>query len=54
MKKPFVGNCVFFRPQENQVIHGKCGGYCGTCVPEHHNGLKLDLLPPQPSPSQPP
>ena len=32
--------------QENQVIHGKCGGYCGTCVPEHHNGLKLDLMPP--------
>ena len=34
------------RESENQVIHGKCGGYCGTCVPEPHNGLKLDVLPP--------
>ena len=32
--------------QENQVLQGKCGGYCGTCVPEPHHGLKLDLLPP--------
>ena len=37
---------LLFSLQENQVINGKCGGYCGTCVPEPHNGLKLDLLPP--------
>lgn len=30
----------------NQVLYGKCGGYCGTCVPEPHIGLKLDPLPP--------
>jgi len=34
------------RVSDNQVIYGKCGGYCGTCVPEPHTGLKLDLLPP--------
>jgi len=33
------------RIQDNQVIYGKCGGYCGTCEPEHHKGLKLDVLP---------
>ena len=32
--------------QDNQVLYGKCGGYCGTCVPEPHVGLKLDPLPP--------
>jgi len=33
------------RIQENQIIYGKCGGYCGTCEPEHYRGLKLDVLP---------
>jgi len=33
------------RVQDNQIIYGKCGGYCGTCVPEHHVGLKVDVLP---------
>ena len=31
--------------QDNQIIYGKCGGYCGTCEPEHYKGLKLDVLP---------
>jgi len=33
------------RIQDNQIIYGKCGGYCGTCEPEHYKGLKLDVLP---------
>ena len=24
---------------------GKCGGYWGTCKPEHYKGLKLNVLP---------
>ena len=31
--------------QDNQIIYAKCGGYCGTCEPEHYKGLKLDVLP---------
>ena len=31
--------------QGNQIIYGKCGGYCGTCEPEHYKGLKLDVMP---------
>ncbi|XP_071745117.1 A disintegrin and metalloproteinase with thrombospondin motifs 9 isoform X2 [Lepeophtheirus salmonis] len=34
------------RVSDNQVVYGKCGGYCGTCTPEPHTGLKLDILPP--------
>jgi hypothetical protein len=42
-KSLFANNVTKF--QDNQIIHGKCGGYCGTCIPEPHHGLKLDLLP---------
>ncbi|TRY74484.1 hypothetical protein TCAL_01321, partial [Tigriopus californicus] len=34
------------KESDNQVIHGKCGGYCGWCKPDPLNGLKLDLRPP--------
>nr|XP_018915649.1 PREDICTED: A disintegrin and metalloproteinase with thrombospondin motifs 9-like isoform X3 [Bemisia tabaci] len=30
--------------EDNRSIVGRCGGYCGTCRPEHD--LKLDTLPP--------
>lgn len=33
------------RIQDNQIVYGKCGGYCGTCEPDHYRGLKLDILP---------
>ena len=36
-------NTIF--AQDNQIIYGKCGGYCGTCEPEHYKGLKLDVMP---------
>ena len=35
----------YFIFQENQIVYGKCGGYCGTCEPDHYRGLKLDVLP---------
>ena len=42
LKKDLEKSTMF---QGNQIIYGKCGGYCGTCEPEHYKGLKLDVLP---------
>ncbi|GFS63422.1 a disintegrin and metalloproteinase with thrombospondin motifs 9 [Trichonephila clavipes] len=32
--------------ERGQVIQGKCGGYCGRCVPDGFIGLLLEVAPP--------
>ncbi|XP_076304354.1 A disintegrin and metalloproteinase with thrombospondin motifs 20-like isoform X1 [Tachypleus tridentatus] len=32
--------------QNREVVHGKCGGYCGKCAPDVGSGLLLDVAPP--------
>ena len=33
--------CAVLSNMMSQVIYGKCGGYCGTCEPEHHKVIVL-------------
>ncbi|XP_054631701.1 A disintegrin and metalloproteinase with thrombospondin motifs 20-like isoform X1 [Dunckerocampus dactyliophorus] len=40
------GNYVTFkvhRSEDGRRIYGRCGGFCGKCVPQAHNGLLLQV-----------
>ncbi|XP_078678214.1 A disintegrin and metalloproteinase with thrombospondin motifs 9-like isoform X2 [Branchiostoma floridae x Branchiostoma belcheri] len=32
------------RSQDGSVVHGRCGGYCGTCFPNPVSGLRVRFL----------